>query len=157
MSTVPDLLAHTGYLLRTVSNAVSHGRARKVAQEGVTVAEWAMLRSLYGGQAYAPASLARKMGMTKGAISKLSDRLLGKGLIVRVSQPNGRRGYSLSLSPAGAKKVPVLARLVDDNDAVFFADLASEDHESLRALLLVLIGTHGLAGSCRTEVAGRPE
>ena len=46
MAAVSDLTAHTGYLLRMVSNAVSQEFARKVAGEGVTVAEWVMLRSL---------------------------------------------------------------------------------------------------------------
>ena len=82
MSGVSDLNAHTGYLLRMVSNAVSQEFSRKVASEDVTVAEWAMLRSLYGRDATAPSALADRMGMTKGAISKLAGRLLEKGLIV---------------------------------------------------------------------------
>ena len=115
MSAVSHLTAHTGYLLRMVSNAVSQEFARKVAGEGVTVAEWVMLRSLYGGKAVAPSALARKMGMTRGAISKLADRLLEKGLIERTGNPDDKRGHSLSASAAGARKVPVLARLADDD------------------------------------------
>jgi len=144
MSTVADLASHTGYLLRMVSNAVSLEFARKVAAEGVTVAEWVMLRSLYGSDAIAPSVLARKMGMTKGAISKLADRLLGKGLVERTGNPDDRRGHSLSLSAAGRRKVPILASLADANDAVFFAGMANEDQGRLRALLQLLIANHGL-------------
>jgi len=143
MTAVSDLTAHTGYLLRIVSNAVSQEFARKVAGEGVTVAEWVMLRSLYGGKAVAPSALARKMGMTRGAISKLADRLLGKGLIERTGNPDDKRGQSLSVSAAGAKKVPVLARLADENDASFLAALSNDEQERLRALLYALIDKHG--------------
>jgi DNA-binding MarR family transcriptional regulator len=145
MLSVSDLAAHTGYLLRMVSNAVSQEFARKVAGEDVTVAEWTMLRSLYGGGAISPSALARKMGMTKGAISKLADRLLEKDLIERAENPNDKRGHSLSLSTLGAKKVPVLAALADGNDAAFFAVLNREEHDRLRALLHALIDKHELS------------
>lgn len=145
MTDVSDLTAHTGYLLRMVSNAVSQEFARKVAGEGVTVAEWAMLRSLYGGKAVAPSVLARKMGMTRGAISKLADRLLEKGLIERAGNPADKRGHSLLLSAAGARKVPALALLADENDTAFFAVLSGEEQKELRALLHALIDKHGLS------------
>jgi DNA-binding MarR family transcriptional regulator len=146
MAAVSDLTTHTGYLLRMVSNAVSQEFARKVAGEGVTVAEWVMLRSLYGGEAVAPSELARKMGMTRGAISKLADRLLEKGLIERTDNPDDKRGHSLSMSAAGAKKVPVLARLADENDAAFLAVLGGEEQKRLRKLLHTLIDKQGLSG-----------
>ncbi|EZP69566.1 putative MarR family transcriptional regulator [Sphingomonas paucimobilis] len=145
MSAVSDLNAHTGYLLRMVSNAVSQEFARKVAGEGVTVAEWAMLRSLYGNEAIAPSVLADRMGMTRGAISKLAGRLLEKGLIERDGNPDDKRAHSLSLSAAGAAKVPILASLADENDAAFFAVLSGADHERLRGLLHALIDSHGLS------------
>ncbi|MBB6253214.1 MarR family winged helix-turn-helix transcriptional regulator [Nitrospirillum iridis] len=147
MSTVSDLTAHTGYLLRMVSNAVSHEFARNVAGEGVTVAEWVMLRSLYGGGAIAPSALARKMGMTKGAISKLAERLLEKGLVERTENHDDRRGHSLSLSAAGSQKVPILATLADGNDMAFFSVLPPEKHAQLRALLQALIEKHGLTAT----------
>lgn len=146
MSSASDLTSHTGYLLRMVSNAVSQGFSRKVADQGVTVAEWVMLRSLYGGDAIAPSALARKMGMTKGAISKLADRLQDKGLIERTGNPDDKRGHSLSLSAAGAKKVPALAGLADENDAAFFVVLGDEEQKRMRDLLKVLIDKHGLSG-----------
>ncbi len=145
MPDVSDLNAHTGYLLRMVSNAVSQGFARGVAGEGVTVAEWVMLRALYGCEAVAPSVLARKMGMTEGAISKLSDRLLDKGLIERTGNREDKRGHSLSLAAAGAKKVPILARLADENAAAFFAVMSGEEQERLRALPHALIDKHGLS------------
>jgi len=145
MTRVSDLTAHTGYWLRMVSNAVSQEFARSVAFEGVTVAEWVMLRSLYGGKAVAPSALARKMGMTRGAISKLADRLLDKGLIERADNPDDKRGHTLSVSAAGAKKVPALAHLADENDAAFFAVLSGEEQQELRALLRTLIDKHGLS------------
>jgi DNA-binding MarR family transcriptional regulator len=147
MSAISDLTSHTGYLLRMVSNAASQEFARKVAGEGVTVAEWVMLRSLYGSDAIAPSALARKMGMTKGAISKLADRLLDKGLVERTGNPDDKRGHSLWLSAAGSQKVPILAAIADGNDAAFFSYLPREEHARLRAMLQRLIENHGLTAT----------
>lgn len=146
MSAVPHLSAHTGYLLRMVSNAVSQAFARKVASARVTVAEWVMLRSLYNDDDLAPSALARRMGMTKGAISKLADRLEKKGLVERAGNPDDKRGHKLSLSAAGRELVPVLAKFADENDAAFFAVLRGEDQDRLRGLLNTLIDRHELSG-----------
>ena len=78
---ISKLEDHLGYWLRAVSNAVSHGFARKVEAEGVTVAEWAFMRVIYGQTEMSPSALAAAMGMTRGAISKLAERLEAKGLV----------------------------------------------------------------------------
>ena len=85
------------------------------------------------------------MGMTKGAISKLADRLLGKGLVARASDPADKRAHSLSISPEGEAKVPVLAASADENDAAFFAVLSGDEQAQLRNLLTTLINKHGLS------------
>lgn len=144
MPPASDLTAHTGYWLRMVSNAVSQDFARKVADQGVTVAEWSFMRSLYDTDAMAPSALAEKMGMTKGAISKLADRLLGKRLIARADNPGDRRAHTLSLTEAGRSKVPMLAALADKNDAEYFGVLPTEEREMLHRLLRILADRRGL-------------
>ena len=78
------LTSHMGYWLRYVSNHVSHAFARKLEGHDVTVAEWVVLRELFDGENIAPSRLAEKLGLTRGAISKLADRLIDKGLVARL-------------------------------------------------------------------------
>ena len=143
--TVSDLIEHAGYRLRMVSNAVSQDFARKVAAEGVTVAEWSFMRALFDDEGTVPTALADRMGMTRGAISKLADRLAAKGLIARTE--TGGRGQSLSLTPEGRGKVPVLARLADENDTEYFGVLSGEDREALDRILRTLIERRGLTAT----------
>jgi DNA-binding MarR family transcriptional regulator len=75
-----SLDAHLGYWLRFVSNQVSHAFSLRLARRDVTVAEWVVLRELYDAIEVVPSTLAERLGMTRGAISKLADRLAGKGL-----------------------------------------------------------------------------
>ena len=94
------LESHLGYWLRYVSNHVSHAFALKVAARGVTVAEWVVLRELYDGES-APSAVADRLGMTRGAISKLADRLIAKGLIARRASAGDRR-FDARAHPARA-------------------------------------------------------
>lgn len=141
---ISDLTAHRGYWLRMVSNAVSHRFARRIEAEGVTVAEWAVLRQLYDVEGMAPSALADAMAMTRGAISKLADRLEAKGLVRRIDNPEDRRGHSLALTEAGRRKTPVLAALADENDAACFSVLTDEESLALDRLLRALVERRGL-------------
>lgn len=141
---VPDLQGHLGYWLRMVSNAVSHSFARCVESEGVTVAEWVFLWMLYDAEPIAPSSLAQRMGMTKGAISKLADRLVAKNLVERHPKSNARRGYALALNVGGRALVPRLADLADKNDSAFFGGLDPSERDQLQALLRKIASTRQL-------------
>ena len=80
---VSSLESHTGFWLRFVSNHISHGFARKLIGSGVTVAEWVVLRQMFDAGEMAPSRLASSCSLTRGAVSKLIDRLFHKGLVSR--------------------------------------------------------------------------
>lgn len=135
---------HLGYWLRMVSNAVSQSFARKVEAEGVTVAEWVFLRLLYDTDDIAPSELAGRMGMTRGAVSKLTDRLADKALVTRAADPRDKRAQTLVLTGAGRALVPRLAKLADANDAEFFAVLAAKERQALEAALRKIVSARDL-------------
>lgn len=139
-----DLTAHIGYWLRYVSNHVSQAFARKVEAHGVTVAEWVLIRQLLEEKALAPHRLADRMGMTRGAISKLADRLIAKSLLVRTADPKDGRAQTLALTSAGRALVPKLAALADANDAEFFDHLTATDRAALRRILRGIVAKRGL-------------
>ncbi|MBB5984373.1 MarR family winged helix-turn-helix transcriptional regulator [Sphingobium lignivorans] len=142
---ISDLEAHLGYLLRSVSNHVSHSFALALETQGVTVAEWVMLRALYGEAPMPPSRLAETLGLTRGAISKLADRLVAKAFVQRTADARDGRMHSLSLTPAGEALVPVLARLADENDARFFGSLAPPERAAIETALRAIIHREGLA------------
>jgi len=139
-----DLTAHLGYWLRYVSNHVSQGFARKVEAQGVTVAEWVLMRQLLDVDALAPSKLAERMGMTRGGVTKLADRLIAKKLLKRTADPEDGRAQTLSLTPAGRALVPGLAALADKNDAEFFDHLTAKDRTALLRILRGIVEKRGL-------------
>jgi DNA-binding MarR family transcriptional regulator len=141
---VSRLEGHLGYWLRYASNQVSHAFSLKVAARDVTVAEWVMLRELYEREAMAPSTLADRLGMTRGAISKLADRLVAKDLITQITGKPDRRYQQLALTPAGRELVPDLSRLADQNDAEFFGHLAPGDRAAVECIMRDIVQRRGL-------------
>ncbi len=138
-----SLEAHLGYWLRYVSNHVSHAFAQKVEAEGVSVAEWVVLREVYEAP-MAPSALADRLGMTRGAISKIVDRLENKGLAARTHSTTDRRAQTVALTRTGRARVPKLAALADKNDAEFFGHLSGAERGRLIAAMQEIVHRRGL-------------
>ncbi len=132
---VPDLTRHLGFWLRRVSNHVSHAFAARLAGRGVTAAEWSLMRTLHGREPLSPSRIAEEMGMTRGAITRLADRLIAKALMVRTASASDGRAQTLALTAAGRDLVPELAALADANDAAFFDCLTAAERATLDRLL----------------------
>lgn len=144
---VSELETHLGYWLRAVSNHVSQAFKTKVEAHGVTVAEWVVLRALFDADGIKPSELATKLGLTRGAISKLVDRLVAKDLVSVQSDVRDRRAQLVTLKTSGRRIVPKLAALADDNDAQAFGHLEPEQRASLLATLRLLAERLGLRGA----------
>ncbi len=141
---ISSLDSHLGYWLRFVSNHVSHGFARKLAGWDVTPAEWVVLRVLHDAGPVAPSGLAARLGMTRGAITKLADRLIAKRLLSRKPDPEDGRAQLLAITVAGRRLVPRLASLADANDAEFFGHLTAGDRRVMERVLRDIVDRCGL-------------
>jgi DNA-binding MarR family transcriptional regulator len=142
--TVSDLKKHVGFWLRFVSNHVSHAFARKLLASGVTVAEWVVMREMFDDEETSPGVLAERIGMTRGGVSKLVDRLVSKKLITRQDRSDDRRFQSIALTAAGRRLIPQLAALADQNDEEFFHPLSARERAALIATMKKLAEAHGL-------------
>jgi DNA-binding MarR family transcriptional regulator len=136
---VSNLETHAGYWLRMVSNHVSHAFKLKVEAQGVTVAEWVVLRRLFDLGEVHPSQLSESLDMTRGAISKLIDRLLAKGHVIRRADGADRRFQTVKLAATGRRLVPVLAALADTNDAELFGHLRAGELAALMGALKEIV------------------
>ncbi len=133
-----------GYWLRFVSNHVSHSFRLKVEAHDVTVAEWVVMRALFDNSGINPSELAESIGLTRGAVSKLVDRLAGKNLAICRAEKADRRYQIVSLTASGRKLVPVLAKLADQNDREFFGHLTKHQQADLTKVLQDIVRRQGL-------------
>src|SRR5271155_2589216 len=139
-----QLESHLGYWLRRVSNAVSGTFARALQEKQTSVAEWVLLRELHERGQTAPGELAGSLGLTRGAVSKIVDKLGAKGWIQTEAKEGDSRFRLLSLTRAGRRSLPVLAEIADQNDARYFDCLNAREKRLLRGLLVKLADHNGI-------------
>jgi DNA-binding MarR family transcriptional regulator len=140
---VSALESHLGYWLRFVSNQVSQAFSEKLKAQDISVAEWVLLRELYDGDR-APSVLAERIGMTRGAITKIADRLIAKSLAARIASEDDGRSQLLALTRQGRALVPKLAAIADRNDAEFFDHLAQKERAVIEAAMKSVVQRLGL-------------
>jgi DNA-binding MarR family transcriptional regulator len=145
-SKASQLTAHIGFQMRLVSNCVSQAFARKLQASGVTVAEWVVLREMYSGdETTSPSVVAQLTGLSRGAVSKLINRLLAKGLVTRRESAGDRRYQDIELRPAAISMVPKLAKLADQNDEEYFGVLSQSERDVLARILKKTAALHKLS------------
>ena len=135
---LPQLESHLGYWLRRVSNAVSGSFARALQEKQTSVAEWVLLRELYERGQTSPGELADSLRLTRGAVSKIVDKLDTKGWIQTGAKEGDSRFRLLSLTRAGRRSLPILAEIADQNDAAYFGCLTAGEKKTLQELLIKL-------------------
>ncbi|MBA3602661.1 MAG: MarR family transcriptional regulator [Parachlamydiaceae bacterium] len=133
---------HVGYWLRFVSNHVSASFAKKLASHDVGVGEWVVLNLLNDQKVLSPAQIASSTKMTRGAVSKLLDRLYLKQFIFRVESSKDRRYQEITLSDSGKKLLPKLKKLADANENEFFGHLEKEQKIEIIKLLREIVCAH---------------
>lgn len=100
-----------GYLMRRILNIVAQEVERELEPSGLTNAQWVPLLKLYMGSASTVAELARECNLDAGGMTRLLDRLEGKGLLRRVRSSEDRRVVNLELTDEGreaARQIPAI-------------------------------------------------
>jgi DNA-binding MarR family transcriptional regulator len=146
----PDLELHLGYWLRRVSNHVSGEFARTLQTKRTSVAEWVVLRHVQERPGITPGELAEALALTRGAVSKVIDKLEAKNWIRGSTKPEDNRVRLFSPTRRGSRVLPELAEIADRNDRTFFDVLRVDERATLRRLLSKLVHLHHI-GAIPTE------
>ena len=139
-----ELERHLGYWLRRVSNHVSGNFRRALRTRRTSVAEWVVLCRVQERAGITPGELAEDLALTRGAVSKVIDKLEAKNWIVGSTKPEDSRVRLFSLTRSGNRVLPELRQIADRNDATFFAVLQDDERATLRLLLSKLTELHDI-------------
>ena len=138
-NSLPPLTEHLEYWLRTASNHASYVLGQRLSASGVTTAEWSLLRELYDVESISPTHLAKRLALTGSAITKLVDRLVPKGLVVREFNASGARTQCLYLTEEGRALVPILADHAAANEAKLFDRLEPQERRVMQKVLMQIV------------------
>jgi DNA-binding MarR family transcriptional regulator len=116
-----------GYLITQARNAVLAAIESELAPLDVTAAQFIVVLSVAHGRANTPSEIARLVGCDSGAMTRLLDRIEGKGIIRRIRSGStaDRRSVHILHHP-----LIVLAKLIDWNaiDQVAYEAMGARHH-----------------------------
>lgn len=124
-----------GYLMHQAVQSMRRRIDQRMATLGLTAAQWYPLWRIRLDGPVGARDLARSTDIDAGAMTRLVDRLVAKGLVQRVRHSGDRRSVQLTLTAAGeavAAKVP--AELAALNNA-YLRGFDADEWEQLRGLL----------------------
>ena len=124
-----------GHLLFNVMTQMRREVERRMAQHGLTDAQWKPLWMIRTGRATTAIELAREMDIDAGAVTRMIDRLESKGLLERARSETDRRVVHLRLTDTGdtvAKKVPYVLAAVNND---FLRGFSEAEWKQVRRLL----------------------
>jgi DNA-binding MarR family transcriptional regulator len=97
-----------GYLLRMLTQQVSREVEKRMAEHGLTDAQWKPLLFIRQGKGETAADLARSTCIDTGAVTRMLDRIEDKGLVQRVRSEQDRRIVKLELTEEGHRLADVV-------------------------------------------------
>lgn len=116
-----------------IENAV---RARLRETFDVTLPQFDLMAALEREPAgLTMGELSRRLMVSSGNVTGITERLVAEGLVVREPSPSDRRAFFVTLTPAGRRAFLAMAMVHEGWIADFFDDLSGEDVEALMALL----------------------
>jgi DNA-binding MarR family transcriptional regulator len=130
-----DMAESIGHQLVNLMMLMRREVEKRMAQHGLTDAQWKPLWMLKIGRATTAIELARQMDIDAGAVTRMLDRLEAKGLVERVRSEADRRVVHLRLTASGeavAKKVPFVLAAVNND---FLRGFSEAEWKQLRRLL----------------------
>ena len=141
--TLSKLEDHIGYWLRCLSNFVHHSFTQRLEKYDISVEQWVVLRTLFDREGTSLQEAAQLIGVDNSSLSRMIERLVKKGLLVRVMHSKDRRTIVLSLSSKAKELVPLLAQQADINDVEFFKVIASPQRDLLVDLIKEILAKNG--------------
>jgi len=145
-----------GYLMKRTVELISRALDVRMAEHGLTDAQWRPLLLLSRHPAGTATHIARWAGCDAGATTRMLDRLEDKGLLRRVRSTDDRRVQQLELTEEGQKAAAIVPYVIADVLNTHLADLTREEVDQLRELLQRVLATarraaHGAASERETR------
>ena len=124
-----------GYLMRRIITVVAQQIEHELEPSGLTNAQWVPLFKLALGSATTGAELARECELDAGAMTRLLDRLEGKGLCRRERSSEDRRVVNLEMTDEGREAVKVVPQVLSSVQNQLLAGFTVEEWETLKEFL----------------------
>jgi DNA-binding MarR family transcriptional regulator len=136
---------HTAYWLHRLSRSVLARFDGQLNELGITAAQFMVMLVIYSMEGMTPQNLSKYIDVDKGSITRIIDRLVAKGQVVRRAIRGDRRVVALELTKEGQKLMTKLLKIADDEDNAWLSVLSVAEMTAFRKLLGKLLTAQGIA------------
>jgi DNA-binding MarR family transcriptional regulator len=130
-----DMSESMGYLLHQLGASMRREVESRMAELGLTDAQWKPLWMLKMGRADTAFELAREMSIDAGAMTRMVDRLAAKGLIERMRSETDRRVVHLRLTPEGEAAAETIPDVLADVNNDFLRGFNKQEWQQVKDFL----------------------
>jgi len=139
---VPTALAdRTGFLISVAHLSTRERTNELLRPHGIVVRDVGLMSLLAAHGPSSQQALARRLSVSATMITQIVDEAEARGLVQRNRNPDDRRSYLVSLTPAGVETLAAGRVAVDRVAAEIAAPLGPGGDAELRGLLRKLLGT----------------
>jgi DNA-binding MarR family transcriptional regulator len=125
-----------GYLIKRAQAALQRTVDGKMAELDLTALQWAPLLFIsLGKMSSTAADISRCLGVETSSMTRMLDRLEGKGLLTRTRSADDRRVIFLELTEEGKRQVSKVPYLIADSLNQHLRGFNQEEVESLKSML----------------------
>lgn len=111
---------------------------QRLSKCDLTVPKALLLLEIPPGIGRTPGFLANRLDLENSSMTGLLDRLEKKGLIVRIPNPDDRRGFLIYLTTEGIKARDTIKSLVEDLDSKLRAEMSPEEIRVFRKVISII-------------------
>lgn len=143
MENDPPITSSLTYLLAQANRVVSNSLDRLLAEEGAQIEHWRVLEVLSDEQGRSMGELAQLVLMNHPALTKLMDRMVSRGWVLRTADATDSRKVLVFITDAGLEFSARLRERVAQYQEAIDAGFGDRRTVQLKRLLGSLIRGHG--------------
>jgi DNA-binding MarR family transcriptional regulator len=146
---LPGDLLPLAYLIKYAHSSLADVVEPVLMHQGFTYIQYAVLLQLRAGIAVNPKRVATQLHYDSGALTRVIDQLVDRGLVERVRRDRDRRKVDLRLTPLASDIIPGLSNLIVEKLEGVLIDFGAAELQELRRLLVRLNVTLQAAAQAR--------
>lgn len=146
-----DMGDSVGYMLFQLMLSMRREVESRMAELGLTDAQWKPLWMLKLGRAHTAFELAREMSVDAGAMTRMLDRLAAKGLVERVRSETDRRVVHLRLTAEGVAAVEQVPHVLAAANNDFLRGFNKQEWSQLKEFLQRMLLNGQALQACTEE------
>lgn len=124
-----------GYLIRKAQAAIQRTIDDKMSDLDLTAMQWAPLLFISLGKSPTAVELSRCLGVETSTVTRMLDRLEGKGLLVRKRSADDRRVIFIELTEEGARLVAKVPYLIAEGLNHHLRGFTQEEVDTFKCML----------------------